>query len=73
VLTARVARGLRRALLVVVRCVVVIVTAMIVAVIAIVVVGVDVTVLVVGVVARRDERHDSNWRRFNGKRCDIAR
>jgi hypothetical protein len=56
-----------------VRCVVVIVTAMIVVVTAIVVVGVDVTVLVVGVVARRDERHDSNWRRFNGKRCDIAR
>jgi hypothetical protein len=66
-------RGLRRALLVVVRCVVVIATDMIVAVIVIVVVGVDVTVLVVSVVARRDERRDSNRLRFNGKRCDITR
>jgi len=59
--------------LVVVRCVVVIATDVIVAVIVIVVVGIDVTVLVVGVVTRRDERRDSNWRRFHGKRCDITR
>ena len=45
---------------------------MIVVVITVVVVGADVTALAADVVARRDERHASDWRRSNGKRRDIA-
>jgi hypothetical protein len=45
----------------------------IVVVIIVVVVAVDVTGCATAIAAWRDERHDSNRRRPNGKRRDVAR